>query len=89
MEYRGYSIFEGSTTPKNIEEDAFRVMDFLGTKKLTNSEIILFGRSIGCAVSLAVTQKYSVFSAILLSPFLSLKKVAVDLYGDCAGSMLK
>ena len=51
--------------------------------------MILFGRSIGCAVSLTVTQKYSIYCTILLSPFISLKKVAKDLYCGCAGSMLK
>ena len=51
--------------------------------------MIIFGRSIGCAVGLTVTQRYRVYCAILLSPFISLKKVASDLYGGCAGLMLK
>ena len=52
-------------------------------------QLIIFGRSIGCAVALTVTQRYRVYCAILLSPFISLKKVAADLYGGCAGLMLK
>lgn len=64
-------------------------MEFLLAKKFTTNQLILFGRSIGCAVALTVTQKYSVYSTVLLSPFLSLKKVANDLYCHCAGSMLK
>lgn len=89
MEYRGYSIYEGDTNPKNIETDAARVMEFLQANKFTSNEIILFGRSIGCAVALTVTQKYSVYCTVLLSPFISLKKIAKDLYCGCAGSMLK
>lgn len=56
-------------------------MAFLQANRLTADQIIVFGRSIGCAVALTVTQKYAVHSAVLLSPFISLKKVASDLYG--------
>ena len=89
MEYRGYSLYKGATTPANIEEDANRVVSFLQANKLTAGQIILFGRSIGCAVALTITEKFSVHSAILLSPFISLKKVAQDLYGHCASLLLK
>lgn len=89
MEYRGYSIYEGETSPTNIEIDAARVMTFLLANRLAADQVIIFGRSIGCAVALTVTQKYSVHSAILLSPFISLKKVAGDLYGNCASALLK
>lgn len=57
--------------------------------KFTSKEIILFGRSIGCAVSLTVNHKFNVYCTVLLSPFISLKKVAKDLYCGCAGAMLK
>lgn len=89
MEYRGYSLYKGETTPSNIEADAERVLAFLQANKLTANQIIIFGRSIGCAVALTITQKYSVHSCILLSPFISLKKVAKDLYGGCASALLK
>jgi pimeloyl-ACP methyl ester carboxylesterase len=89
MEYRGYSIFKGDTSPQNIESDAARVIQFLLANKFTSREIILFGRSIGCAVALTVTQKYAIYCTILLSPFISLKKVAKDLYCGCAGEVLK
>ena len=64
-------------------------MEFLQANKFTSNQIILFGRSIGCAVALTVTQKYAVSSAISLSPFISLKKIAKDLYGGCAEAMIK
>ena len=64
-------------------------MEFLQANKLASDQIILFGRSIGSAVALTVTQKYSIHSAVLLSPFISLKKIARDLYGVCAGSLIK
>ena len=40
-------------------------------------------------MALTVTHNYNVYSAILLSPFISLKKVAKDLYCGCAGAVLK
>ena len=89
MEYRGYSLYKGETTPANIEADAERVLAFLQANKLTANEIIIFCFSLGCAVALTITQKYSVHSCILLSPFISLKKVAKDLYGGCASALLK
>jgi hypothetical protein len=89
MEYRGYSIYEGEANPQNITRDAARVIEFLQANKLASDQLILFGRSIGCAVALTLTQKHSFHSAVLLSPFVSIKKIAGDLYGGCAGSLLK
>jgi len=89
MEYRGYSLYQGESTPQNIETDACRVVQFLQANHLTSSQLILSGRSIGCAIALAVTKKYSTHSAVLLSPFISLKKIARDMYGSCAEAMIK
>lgn len=89
MEYRGYSVYEGETTPDNIEADATRLFEFLFANKFAAGQLIIFGRSIGCAVTLTLTQKFSIFCAILLSPFISLKKIAQDLYGNCASAVLK
>ena len=55
---------------------------------MSNGQIILCGRSIGCAIALTLTQKYATHSATLLSPFLSLKRIARDLYGGCAEAMI-
>ena len=89
MQYRGYSFYEGETNAKNIEEDAIRVIKFLHHLKFTSEQIILLGRSIGSAVALNINQHFSVFSTILLSPFVSIKKVAKDLYCSCAGKLVK
>lgn len=89
MQYRGYSFYEGQTNAKNIETDAIRVLQFLHANKFASDQIILFGRSIGCAVALSITQKFAVHSTVLLSPFTSLKQIARDLYGNCAGALIK
>lgn len=52
-------------------------------------DIILFGRSIGGAIAFETSSIYHPSCLILLSPFLSLKKVAQDLYGRGASCLLK
>ena len=77
MEYRGYSVSDGVTNPTKINSDANRVMDYLLERGIQPQQIIILGRSIGCAVALAaLKQSHSIFCMALLSPFLSLKKIA-------------
>ena len=76
MEYRGYSVYGGSPTAQLIVQDACRVMEFLQSHDFALQDIILFGRSIGGAIALEVASKLAVSALILLSPFLSLKKIA-------------
>lgn len=89
MEYRGYSVYGGSPSAAAIVEDACHVMEFMKAEGFDYKDIILFGRSIGGAIALEVASKFQVCSLVLLSPFLSLKKIAEDLYGKCASSLLK
>ncbi len=76
MEYQGYSIYSGSTNPTSIIEDAKIVMDFLIEQGVQQSDIILLGRSIGGGMAFSIGALYKVGSIVLLSPFLSLKKIA-------------
>jgi len=90
MEYRGYSISKGETNPALINKDASRLIQYLFERNITQDQIIIFGRSIGCAIALSlVNEQYRFYSIVLLSPFLSLKKIAKELYGNCAGWALK
>ena len=75
MEYQGYNSYEGSPSPEAIQADAERLIDFLKKNKFTSDELIIFGRSIGCAVTLSITHKYQVYCSVMLSPFLSLKEI--------------
>jgi hypothetical protein len=76
MEYRSYSIYNGTLEPALIDIDANRVMQYLQEVNIHPENIIVCGRSIGCAFALSVVQNYKVMCSVLLSPFLSLKKVA-------------
>ncbi len=76
MEYRGYSISKGETNPMQITNDAQNVINYLLNRGISSQQIILFGRSIGSAIALKVLEHTRVYAVVLLSPFLSLKKVA-------------
>lgn len=89
MEYRGYSVCGGSPSAELIVQDACWVMNFLISSGFEPHDIIIFGRSIGGAIAFEVASKFPVCSLILLSPFLSLKKIAEDLYGNCASCLIK
>jgi hypothetical protein len=57
MEYRGYSISKGETNPALINKDAGRVIQYLSERKISQNQIIIFGRSIGCAISLSLVNE--------------------------------
>lgn len=54
MEYRGYSINSGETKPEMINSDAQKVIKYLLRRNITPDQIIIFGRSIGCAIALGL-----------------------------------
>ena len=73
-----------------INRDASRVVEYLMSRNVSQDQIIIFGRSIGCAVALGLMKEdLRFYAVVLLSPFLSLKKIAKELYGNCAGWALK
>lgn len=73
-----------------INNDAKKVINYLLNRNISSDQIIIFGRSIGCAIALGlVNAQYQFYAMVLLSPFLSLKKIAQELYGNCAGWALK
>lgn len=58
VEYQGYSIYEGDTTPKTIIEDTRVVMEFLFSCGYRAQDIILFGRSIGGAIAFETASQF-------------------------------
>ena len=58
MEYRGYSINKGETNPQMIMKDASRVIDYLMKRNVSKEQIVVFGRSIGSAISLSVLKQH-------------------------------
>jgi len=77
FDYRGYGKSEGSPSEKGLYDDALGAYSFLiENKKIKPEELILMGRSLGCAVSLELALHSSARAVIIISPFTSLKDMA-------------
>lgn len=88
MEYPGYSVYGGTASPAAVLADADRVILFLQHYGFKPQDMILFGRSIGGAIALQLASNYCICSLILLSPFLSLKKIVEDLCGKAVSCFI-
>lgn len=79
-EYRGFGGLKGTITQKNLEADALAAIKFLNQKGYKNSDIYLYGMSLGShmAVHTAfVMQKEEPFAGLILEvPFDSLLNTA-------------
>jgi esterase/lipase len=81
-EYPGYGIYPGIPSQEGIYEDALIVYDFLTKKlKIPDSNIILFGRSLGTSPSCFLASKRPVAGLVLISPMYSIRKVVEDILG--------
>jgi uncharacterized protein len=73
-DYRGYGISKGSPSEKGIYEDAYAAYEYLVYKlNVPNNNIILYGESIGGAVSIEVALNRHVRGLITESTFTSVK----------------
>lgn len=81
-EYPGYGIYPGQPSQEGIYEDCLIVYDFL-TKKLEipESNIIVFGRSLGTSPSTFLASRRPIAGLILISPMYSIRKVVEDILG--------
>jgi hypothetical protein len=82
MEYPGYGLYNGSSTSDQLLSDAITVYDHLVFNLgVSESDIIIFGRSIGSSPSCYLASKRNPRGLILMSPFKSIREVAKDLVG--------
>ena len=75
MDYRGYGDSEGVPSEEGLNLDAETVLDFVDSHpRLKSSPILLFGRSLGGAVSVSLAHKYPsrVHGLVLENTFLSI-----------------
>ena len=75
MDYRGFGSSEGTPSEEGINIDADTVLEYVSTHpKLKGSPIIVFGRSLGGAVSIALAHRFPdlVNSIVLENTFLSI-----------------
>ena len=80
ISWRGFSGNEGYPTEKNLYEDAEAAVKWLNKKKVSNSQIILYGESLGTGVAVEIASKNNFNSIILESPFTSIENSAKIYY---------
>ncbi|KAK9900016.1 alpha/beta-hydrolase [Cystobasidium minutum MCA 4210] len=79
LSYRGYGLSEGSPSEAGMRSDAQLALDYIKSHPLLeNTKVILYGQSIGGAVSvdLAATNPDRIAGVILENTFLNLAKIA-------------
>ncbi|QSB06328.1 alpha/beta hydrolase [Natronoglycomyces albus] len=80
MDYRGYGGNDGSPTEEGLYRDVRAAWDYL-RKDFKDSEILLFGESLGCGVVAALAADVDPGGIVLRSPFTSLVDVGRSHYG--------
>lgn len=75
-DYRGYGKSTGSPTEEGTYQDAHAVYDWLLAHGVAADRIVLFGESLGCAVSVQLALDRSVRAVILEAPFASIRAMA-------------
>ena len=73
FDYRGYGKSGGKVTEKGLYRDAQAVYDYLRQAGYGDSDIIVYGRSIGTGVAVDVAQGKHLAGLILESPYHSLR----------------
>ena len=80
ISWRGFSGNAGYPTEKNLYEDAEAAIKWLNKKKVSDSQIILYGESLGTGVAVEIGAKNNFNSIILESPFTSIENSAKIYY---------
>jgi alpha-beta hydrolase superfamily lysophospholipase len=83
VEYPGYGLYKTSKpNEEKMKEDADTVYDYLtqiaGVKE---SDVILFGRSMGSGPTSYLASRKNPHSLLLMSPYMSIKDAAKSLFG--------
>lgn len=78
-DYEGYGKSEGFPTVERIVEDGTAAYEYCKVNLgFAPNNIVLYGESLGCAVSCAVAQKHPCAGLILQSGFSSLRQLAIE-----------
>lgn len=81
FDYRGYGRSEGSPSEKGLYKDAEAALAYLRTRSdIDQGKLVLFGRSLGCAVAVETATRNQPYAVILESPFTSSSAMAKRLY---------
>jgi fermentation-respiration switch protein FrsA (DUF1100 family) len=80
MDYRTYGKSTGELSEENLFSDASLVMQFLESRGWKQSDIILYGRSIGTGIATQLASETKPRGLILYSPYYSMHALVSDLY---------
>lgn len=89
ISYRGYNGNKGKPSEKGLYTDSYYSKIWLNKNNIKDSDIILFGESLGCAVSIELGSKYNFSGLILESPFSSVKDVFRIRYPFLSNKIIK
>ncbi len=78
--YRGFSGNKGKPTEEGLYEDAKYTLDWLRKQKISDDQIIIYGESLGTAISVEVAQNKKFAGIILESPFTSMVEAGKHYY---------
>ena len=82
FDYRGYGQSSGKVSEEGTYLDAEAAIDYLRSRDnaAVGQELVLFGRSLGCAVAVEMAVRHKVRGVILESPFASIRDMAHRAY---------
>ena len=75
-DYRGYGGNQGRPTEKGFYQDGFAAIRFLQGQGIENSQLILYGESLGTGVATKLASEFSICALILQSAYTSLPALA-------------
>ena len=78
--YRGFSGNEGKPTEKGLYNDAEAAKNWLNSKNIKDSSIVLYGESLGTAIAVDLASSNKFAGVILESPFTSMEILAQKYY---------
>lgn len=79
-DYRGFGQSSGRTSVPGITQDGLCAYDYLVSQNIDSRKIVLYGESLGVAVSTYIASQRAVAAMILQSGFASLRSIACQLY---------
>ena len=81
LDYRGYGRSSGIPSARGTLADARAAWDYLITEQNQNdSDIVIYGRSLGGAVAIALASRTNPLAVVVESTFTSLASMASDIY---------
>jgi len=80
ISWRGFSGNSGKPSEKGLYKDGESAINWLKEKNLKDTDIVLYGESLGTGIVTHIAQKYKFAGVILESPFTSMVDAAKNVY---------